>query len=95
MISQVGQMGMDALPWMMGALLLLMVAWSAFRRPLIILGRFAIRTGAGLICLHLLAPVGEWIGVGLGVNLLNALVLGVLGVPGLGLLLLLKWTLRA
>ena len=34
------------------------------------------------------------IGLGLGVNLVNALILGVLGVPGLGLLLMLQWVLR-
>ena len=30
-------------------------------------------------------------GISLGVNLLNALVIGILGVPGLGLLLLVQW----
>ena len=33
-------------------------------------------------------------GVGLGVNLVNALVLGLLGLPGFGLLLMLQWVLR-
>ena len=32
-------------------------------------------------------------GLSLGLNLFNALTIGVLGVPGLGLLLLLKWVL--
>ena len=32
--------------------------------------------------------------VGLGVNLFNALVLGVMGAPGFGLLMMLKWVLR-
>ena len=32
-------------------------------------------------------------GMSLGLNLFNALTIGVLGVPGLGLLLLLKWVL--
>ena len=37
--------------------------------------------------------VGGVLGVNLGVNLLNALVLGVLGAPGFGLLLLMNWAL--
>ena len=37
--------------------------------------------------------MGGVLGVNLGVNLLNALVLGVLGAPGFGLLLLMNWAL--
>lgn len=44
----------------------------------------------GLAALALLNQIG----LGLGVNLVNALILGVLGVPGLGLLLMLQWVLR-
>ena len=42
----------------------------------------------------MLCLVGGLIGVTLGVNLFNALVLGVLGAPGFGLLLMLPWALR-
>ena len=47
-----------------------------------------------LAALALFSSVGHYIGVNLGVNLVNALVLGVLGVPGFGLLLMLQWALR-
>lgn len=53
--------------------------------------RLAGRTAAGLAALALFSPVGNWLGVSLGVNLVNALVLGVLGVPGFGLLMMLNW----
>ena len=43
---------------------------------------------AGLICLDLF---GAYIGITLGVNLINAVVVGILGLPGLALLLLLRW----
>ena len=43
--------------------------------------------------LALFSQVGQFIGVSLGVNLVNALILGVLGVPGFGLLLMLQWVL--
>ena len=48
----------------------------------------------GLAVLALFSQVGHLIGVSLGVNLVNALVLGLLGIPGFGLLLLLQWVLR-
>ena len=47
-----------------------------------------------LLILRLLAQVGHLLGVRLGVNLVNALVLGLLGLPGFGLLLMLQWVLR-
>ena len=68
-----------------GGVLVLLALW----RPLTALLRLAGRTGAGLAFLALFAPVGKLLGIPLGVNLLNALVLGLLGAPGFGLLMLL------
>lgn len=65
-----------------------------FRRPLKGLLKLLGRTAAGLAGLFAFSHIGGLIGVTLGVNLLNALVLGVLGVPGFGLLLMLNWVLR-
>lgn len=80
-------------PW--GALaLLLLAALALFHRPLGQLLRLAARSALGLAALALFSPVSHLIGVSLGVNLVNALVLGVLGVPGFGLLLMLQWALR-
>lgn len=80
-------------PWLLGSLAAV-VALALLWRPLVALVRLLGRTGVGLAFLALFAPVGEFLGVSLGVNLLNALVLGVLGVPGFGLLMLLCWVLR-
>ena len=44
--------------------------------------------------LAVLSQTGGALGLSLGVNLVNALVLGLLGVPGFGLLLMLQWALR-
>ena len=52
----------------------------------------AFRTLMGLFFLQLLSFWGSTLGIALGVNLFNALVLGLLGVPGFGLLLLLSWS---
>ena len=80
-------------PW--GALaLLLLAALALFHRPLGRLLRLAVRSSVGLAALALFSQVGHLIGVELGVHLVNALVLGVLGAPGFGLLLMLQWALR-
>lgn len=63
----------------------------ALRRPLGKLLKLAGKTGLGLGVLALLKGVGGAIGLSLGVNLWNALALALLGVPGLGLLMLLNW----
>lgn len=64
---------------------------AILRRPLAALGRLAARSGVGLLFLWLFQGVGGLIGVRLGVNLLNSLVLGLLGAPGFGLLLMAQW----
>ena len=56
--------------------------------------RLAVRSSVGLAVLALFSQVSPLIGVSLGVNPINALVLGVLGAPGFGLLLMLQWALR-
>lgn len=83
---------LNALPWIVGGLILALTL-AALRRPLRTLLRLGLRTGAGLGVLWLLHPLGSYVGLQLGVNLLNALVLGVLGVPGLGLLMMVNWAL--
>lgn len=83
----------NMLPWLLGGLVLV-VALAALQKPLRGLVRLVARTGVGLAILWLLSKVGGLIGVTLGVNLFNALVLGVLGAPGFGLLLMLTWALR-
>ena len=68
-----------------------LVALALFRRPLAVLGRLALRSGLGLVFLWLFRGVGTLLGVNLGVNLLNGLVLGALGLPGFALLLMAQW----
>ena len=79
-------------PWLAVALLALSIL-ALLHRPLGRLLRLAARSAVGLAVLALFSQVGQFIGVSLGVNLVNALILGVLGVPGFGLLML-QWVLR-
>ena len=81
------------LPWLLGSLGVVL-ALALLRRPLSSLLRLAGRTGLGLCFLTLFAPIGQLLGAGLGINLFNALILGLLGAPGVGLLLMLNWALH-
>ena len=74
--------------------LVLCAALLLLRRPAAWLLRLALRSSVWLAVLALFSQVGRLLGISLGVNLVNALVLGVLGAPGLGLLLMLQWALR-
>ena len=83
---------LDALPWLTGGLVLA-AALVVLRRPVEWLLGAALRTGVGLAVLYALSGVGGLAGVHMGVNLVNALVLGLLGAPGFGLLLMVHWVL--
>ena len=74
-----------------GVLLSLSVA--LLKTPLAWILKFLLHAAMGYAFLFLFNFVGAWIGVSLGLNWLNAAVAGVLGVPGVVLLLLIKYLL--
>ena len=86
-----GLAGLPPAAWWLGGLALGVAGLLLLRRPLAGLVRLAARTGLGLAGLAAFAPVGGLLGIGLGVNLFNGAVLGVVGLPGFGLLLMLNW----
>lgn len=61
------------------------------RRPLLWLLHLLLRSAGALGVLALLSPLN----LSVGVNWVNALVLGLLGIPGFGLLQLLQWLLHS
>ena len=77
---------------LVGLFLLVTVA-RLLRRPLKLALRVVLNSALGLLALWLLDSTAPVTGLTLGVNWFNALTVGVLGVPGLGLLLLVKWVL--
>lgn len=83
----------DYVAWGLAGLLLC-AALLLLHRPLVQLVRLVLRSSVGLAVLALLSQIGHLLGISLGVNLVNALVLGLLGIPGFGLLLMLQWALR-
>jgi len=78
------------LPWILGGLILV-VALAALRKPLRWVLTLLARSAVALSALFLLSRLLGLIGIHLGVNPINALVVGALGAPGFGLLLLLGW----
>ena len=74
--------------------LLLCMGLLLLKKPLAILFRVCLRWAAGLAALSVFSQFGHYIGISLGVNPLNALILGIRGAPGFALLLMLQWVLR-
>ena len=72
----------------------LVALFALLHRPLGALIRLLARSAVGLGFLALFSQVSHLAGITLGVNWINALVLGLLGPPGFGLLLMLQWALR-
>lgn len=71
-------------------LLLAVLLRKLLSQALLIVARTVL--GGGLLAI--LSPVSGFLGLNLGVNLYNSLVIGVLGMPGLGLLMLLNWLVK-
>ena len=64
-----------------------------FSAPLKLAVKLAVNTLLGFCALWVVNATAAFTGVALGVNLWNALVIGVLGLPGFVLLLLVQWVL--
>ena len=77
----------------LGGLALLAAAARAYSAPLRMLLKAGLNTLVGLAALALVNATSAFTGIALGLNLFNALVVGVLGVPGLVLLILVQWVL--
>ena len=71
------------------ALTLLLLAILRF--PIKIIFKLLINTLAGFAALLILNFLGGLIGVQIAVNWINAVVVGVFGIPGVALILLLQW----
>ena len=73
------------------AVVLLAISARVFAAPLRLPVKVLCNTLLGLGALLLLNTAAPLTGLSLGLNLFNAAVVGILGVPGLGLLLLVQW----
>ena len=75
------------------AVFLLLALLRAFRTPLRVVLRLLGNTLLGFLALWGVNLTAGLTGVSLGLNLMNALVIGALGLPGFVLLLLAQWVL--
>lgn len=82
------------LPAALGGCITLLVLFLLLRKPLAFLLRLTFRSSLWLAALAIFSKAAPLPALALGVNPLNALILGVLGLPGLGLLLMLRWVLN-
>lgn len=64
-----------------------------YRNVLSCLLRLLVRSCCSMTALAVLARIPALSSIALGVNPVNGLIIGVLGLPGFALLLLLRWTL--
>lgn len=78
---------------LMGAagIFLLWLIIKLFLTPIKWIFKLLINTGIGFVGLWVVNFFGDFFGISLGLNWINALVVGVLGFPGLVLLLALKY----
>ena len=74
-------------------LFLAAVCLRLFAAPLRLALKVLANTALGFAALWLLNATGVYTGLYLGLNLFNAVIIGVLGLPGFGLLLLVQWVL--
>ena len=70
---------------------LIFLSFFIFGKSISLIFKLALNTVIGVAALILINMVGINFGITIGVNLINGLVVGVLGVPGVALLLLLQW----
>ena len=76
------------------AAIVILLSITIFLKPIRLLFRLLINTIGGFLILFLLNnALGQFIGVSLGFNWFNAVVVGIFGLPGVGLLLILQWLL--
>ena len=74
-----------------GGIFLLWLVIKIFTKPMKLIFKLVLNTGIGFLALYLVNLFGGGLGISLGMNWVNALTVGVLGFPGLVLLLLLKY----
>ncbi len=76
-------------------LIVIFIVLKIFYRPLKFLIKIIINSLFGGVILFALNLAGNYFGIGIGINAFTALTTGVLGAPGLSLLLILQIVLNA
>ncbi len=69
------------------------LVFKLFSLPIRLLFRLALNTAAGFVLLVVFNYIGLYFGLTLGINVVNAVVIALLGIPGLLALAVVKWVL--
>lgn len=69
--------------------LAVMLVFKLFSLPIRLVFRILINTAAGFALLLIFNYIGMYLGLSIGINIINALLIGILGIPGLLLLVFL------
>lgn len=70
---------------------LALLVFIILRKPIKIIFKLLLNTVIGFFALFVINYLGSFIGISIAVNWINAAIVGVLGIPGVALILLLKW----
>ena len=71
--------------------ILVIIVLFILKTPVKLLLKLILNTVIGFAALFLINYLGGLIGISIAVNWINAVIIGVLGVPGVALILLLQW----
>ncbi|MBQ1434731.1 MAG: pro-sigmaK processing inhibitor BofA family protein [Clostridia bacterium] len=80
----------DVLAFIFGVILLIIIG-RLFLTPIKFILKIALNSAFGLFILFIVNFFGKAAGLTVGINWLTGLICGVLGIPGVVLVLLLKW----
>ena len=72
-------------------LFVVLIAFKLFSTPLRLVLKVGMNTVLGFLALIAVDLFSPLLGLHIGVNLINALIVGILGLPGLALLVLMQW----
>jgi len=77
----------------LAAVIVVLVLCRIFSSELRLLFKTLLNTAVGFAALFLYNWLGAFVGLGIGINPLNAITIGLLGAPGLALILFIRWLL--
>lgn len=72
-------------------LVILLIFFKLLTTPLKFIVKFIFNTLLGFVVLILINRIGSYIDISIGVNWINAAIVGVFGLAGVALLLILQW----
>ncbi|MBQ8830734.1 MAG: pro-sigmaK processing inhibitor BofA family protein [Oscillospiraceae bacterium] len=80
-------------PWVIAAAVaaLLVIFFIIFKASLKLAAKVLINAVVGFVLLFVFNGIGSLFGIALEISWFNAIISGVLGIPGVALLLILKW----